>query len=503
MKIVKTGKYLHLCPENGERINATSFLGWRQEKNKPYFTVENNLVNEIVLEMEEEQKNFRNLMYTDRLKEYQIIDVQKMTTVGNILNRNPMGLGKTVEAIISMKELRAESVLIVLPKIVGPQWRDQISIWWPERSKDVILYQNNSTKIPKGSIVLINYERLLNEATLNKLRMFRWDVLCADEAHRIKNPKGQRTVALKSIPAKYRFALTGTPILNKPDDLWSILHFLDWRYSGISYWNFVNYFCEIKEDFWGRKPVGLTPIPARVEVLRRLLDRISVYNSIDVAQGKTRNVVKLEMSPKQRKLYKDMRDLVLDELPENAHIANGAVLTTRVIQATSWPGLFIEGEAGPKFEWIQYMCEDYPERKLVVFTRFEKTAKGLGEYLLKKGIISVQLTGAIPDKQREINKQRFIENNKVQVLIGTIGAMGQGTDGLQKVCNNCIFIDRDWSPEIMEQCEDRLHRYGQKYPVFSYILECIGSFDQHVGRINQHKADDIREALKNEVDTGV
>lgn len=498
MQIVKAGKYLHLYPENGEPLNASRFLGWRQEKNKPYLTVENNLVNEIVLEIEEEQKASRNLMYSQGLKDYQVADVQKMISVGNILNRNPMGLGKTVEAIITMRELRAKSALVVLPKIVGPQWKDQVSKWWPARADDVVLYQNNRTRVPEGSIVLINYEKLLNEATLNKLRMFRWDVLCADEAHRIKNPKSQRTIALKAIPAKQRVALTGTPILNKPDDLWSILHFLDWRYSGISYWNFVNYFCEIKEDFWGRKPIGLTPISARVEVLRRLLDRVSVYNSLDVAQGKTRNVVKLEMTPKQKKLYKDMRDLVLDELPENAQISNGAVLTIRVIQATSWPGLFIEGEAGPKFEWIQYMCEDYPERKLVVFTRFEKTARGLAEYLTKSDIVSVQLTGAIPDKQREENKQRFIRDDKVQVLVGTIGAMGQGTDGLQEVCNTCIFIDRDWSPEIMEQCEDRLNRYGQKYPVFSYILECEGSFDQYVGKINQHKADDIREALKSE-----
>ena len=498
MRIVETGKYLHLYPEDGERVNASRFLGWRQERHKPYVTIEDNLVNEIILEMDAEQKVARDLKYPEGLKDYQVADVQKMVSVGNVLNRNPMGLGKTVEAITTMKELGTGSSLIVLPKIVGPQWRDQISKWWPARGKDVVLYQNNRTKVPEGSIVLINYEKLLNEATLNKLRMFRWDMLCADEAHKIKNPKSQRTLALKAIPAQRRVALTGTPILNKPDDLWSILHFLDWRYSGISYWNFVNYFCEINEDLWGRKPVGLTRIPERVVVLRRLLDRVSVYNPLSVAQGKTRNVVKLEMSPKQKKLYKDMRDLALDELPENARIANGAVLTTRVIQATSWPGLFIEGEAGPKFEWIQYMCEDYPERKLVVFTRFEKTARGLGDYLSKSGVASVQLTGAIPDKQREDNKQRFIKDDKVQVLIGTIAAMGQGTDGLQEVCNNCIFIDRDWSPEIMEQCEDRLNRYGQKYPVFSYILECEHSFDQYVGRINQHKADDIREALKNE-----
>lgn len=496
MKIVEDGKYLHLYPENGEQIDASRFLGWRQQRNKPYLTVEDNLVNAIVLGMPVDHFCFRNPWETEGLKEYQIADVQKMCTIRNVLNRNPMGLGKTVEAIATMRELCAESILIVLPKIVGPQWRDQIAKWWPARAKDVIIYKNNHTKIARGNIVIINYEKLLNETTLNKLRLFQWDVVCADEAHKIKNPKSKRTKALKCIPAQYRMALTGTPILNKPDDLWSILHFLDWRYSGISYWNFVNYFCEIKEDFWGKKPIGLTTDTARIKVLHKLLDVVSVYNTLDVAQGKTRNVVKLEMTPKQQKLYKDMKNLVLDELPENAQIANGVVLTMRLIQATSWPGLFVEGEVGPKFEWIQYMCEDYPERKLVVFTRFEKTARALGAYLDKNGIRSVQLTGAISNKLCEENKQQFIKNPKVRVLIGTIAAMGQGTDGLQEVCNYCVFIERDWSSEIMEQCEDRLNRFGQKLPVFSYVLECEKSFDQYVGRINQHKADDIRRALK-------
>lgn len=496
MKIESVGKYLHLYPEKGEDITPSRFLGWHKKKNLPYYTVEDNLINRIILGLDEHRSTYKLLQPMENLRDYQITDIQKMITVGNVLNRNPMGLGKTVETILTMKELDAKSILVVLPKIVGPQWRDQIRVWWPERSKDIILFQKNSIKISEGSIVLINYEKLLNATTLNKLRLFRWDIVCADEAHKIKNPRSQRTVALKSIPTQLHIALTGTPILNRPDDLWSILHFLDWRYSGISYWNFVNYFCEIKEDLWGRKPVGLTPIPARIEVLHKLLDKVSVYNSLNVAQGKTRNVVKLEMTSKQRKLYQDMKNLVLDALPENANIANGAVLTTRLIQTTSWPGLFIENEVGPKFEWIQYMCEDYPERKLVVFTRFEKTASALFRYLSKNNIVSVQLTGTISDKQREINKKSFIKESRVQVLIGTIAAMGQGTDGLQEVCNNCIFIERDWSPEIMEQCEDRLNRFGQKLPVFSYILECEKSFDQYVGKINQHKADDIREALK-------
>ena len=424
-----------------------------------------------------------------------------MVTLKNCLNRNPMGLGKTVETITAARILNAKSVIIVAPKIVMGQWRDQIKAWWPERADDVFIYGatgSKKRKVDQGCIVIVNYEKLLNEGNLNKFRQFSWDVLIADEAHKIKNPHSKRTEALKAIPAVRKYALTGTPILNRPDDLWSILHFLDWRFSGISYWNFVNYFCEVEDGFWGRKVIGLTRVQDRIEILKRLLDAISVYNTLNVAQGKTVETVQLEMSSAQRKLYKDMKNLTLEELPENAQIANGAVMTIRVVQVTSWPGLFLgPEEPGPKFEWIAAMCEDNPEEKFVVFSRFEQSARALGEFLKTQNIKSVQLTGQVKDAVKEANKKEFIEGN-AQVLIGTIGAMGQGTDGLQYASHTAIFLERDWSPEIMKQCEDRLNRRGQRFKVNIYILECEKSFDQYVGRVNQHKASDIREALQRE-----
>lgn len=502
MQIKIVDKYIHLTKEASDGpIQANKFLGWRlPRKNQNCdIIIENNLVNRILLGLETYLGQPNSICEDPRLEKYQVLDINKMVSLQSCLNRNPMGLGKTVEAIATIRGLKARSVLIVAPKIVMSQWRDQIKTWWPERSEDVFIYGATGAKrrkVVQGSIVIINYEKLLNESNLNKLRQFSWDALIADEAHKIKNPHSKRTTALKAIPAVRKYALTGTPILNKPDDLWSILHFLDWRYSGISYWNFVNYFCEVEDGFWGRKVTGLTKIPERVEILKKLLDPISVYNPLNVAHGKTVETVRLEMTSAQRKLYKDMKNLVLEELPENAQIANGAVMTIRVVQATSWPGLFLgPEEPGPKFEWIAAMCEDNPDEKFVVFSRFEQSARALGEFLKTRDIKSVQLTGQVKDVDKDLNKKQFIEGD-ARVLIGTIGAMGQGTDGLQYASHTAIFIDRDWSPEIMAQCEDRLNRRGQAYKVNIYILECEKSFDQHVGRVNQHKADDIREALQ-------
>ena len=119
------------------------------------------------------------------------------------------------------------------------------------------------------------------------------------------------------------------------------------------------------------------------------------------------------------------------------------------------------------------------------------------EYLTANKVEAVKITGQQSAEQNELSKRCFVERG-AQVLAGTIGAMGQGYDGLQQVCRLMIFIDRDWSPEILNQAEDRLRRMGQDNPVTIYYLECTGSFDQHVGRINRNKAEDIREALADE-----
>ena len=224
--------------------------------------------------------------------------------------------------------------------------------------------------------------------------------------------------------------------------------------------------------------------------------------AVEVAKGKTRETVLLPMTKKQRELYRKEKDLLLDQLPDTLTIANGAVLTMRLMQTTSWPGLYIENEPGPKFEWILESCINNPKEKFVVFSVFEKTISALVQYLNDNGVSAVSITGKNKAETNEINKRLFVDKS-TQVLAGTIGAMGQGYDELQHVCRLMIFIDRDWSPEIMAQAEDRLHRKGQDNPVSIFYLECQGSFDQHVGRVNRNKAEDIREALKNEVDTGV
>ncbi len=144
------------------------------------------------------------------------------------------------------------------------------------------------------------------------------------------------------------------------------------------------------------------------------------------------------------------------------------------------------------------MLEDNPEEKIVVFARFEKSAKALKSFLNDLKFRAEVYTGKQDIEQKNASLNAFIEDPNCRALIGTIGALGQGVDGLQKASRTVVFLDRDWSPELMNQAEDRLNRMGQPYPVAVYYLECAKSFDQYVGKINASKIEDIRRALSSE-----
>lgn len=497
MKIVPSGKYFRVLPASEEeaRHMRHMLMGWRQRKDDPWIVAEDNLVNRIVLELEIcLVQGMPPILVDERLKDYQQQDVSIMCRLQHCLNANPMGLGKTVEAIKMLEVLQAETVCIVTPKIIRQQWVDQIKRWW---GRDAEIFEKQS-RLEPGKVYIVNYDKLRNEKVLAKFRRFRWDVLILDEAHKIKNRTSKQSIAVKLIPSARRLALTGTPILRYVDDLWSVLNFLGEAYSGKSYWAFVEYFCEIERTPWGNKIVGTTDDPQRQAVLKQLLSMFMIrHESVEVAYGKTQETVRLPMTKEQRNLYRKERQLLLDQLPENCTISNGAVLTMRLRQTTSWPGLFIEDEPGPKFEWILEQCENNPTEHFVVFTVFEQTASALSTWLFNKGIRAVSITGKKKAHENEQSKAVFLRG-KAQVLIGTIGAMGQGYDGLQEVCKTVVFVDRDWSPEIMSQAEERLHRMGQTRQVNVYYLECQGSFDQSVGRINANKSEGIRRALESE-----
>lgn len=496
MKIINDGRRLFVRDYTTKEGMELKRRGVNLNFDKKYncIVAEDNVFNRILLGISCDflftDLDVKSISLNEYTREYQVKDIEKMLKSKNILNRNRMGYGKTFEAIEYCRALKLQKILVICPKSVIVQWKEQFEKWWTVERPE---FREHPTLRNSPQIVITNYESLgtkKNIGMFQELKSVMWDVIVCDESHRIKNPKSIRAMRVKELPTVRKVALTGTPILNRPDDLWNQLNWFGDKYSGRSYWSFVERFCEIEEDHWGKKPIGLTPSDSARSLLSQVLSLVTVGgDNYKLTQGKNYIEMPLEMGKKQKAHYRDLQRLALDTLNAQGITIKNAMDQMVKLQMCTSAG--IEGEDNPKFKWLQDWLEDSGVEQVVVFSQFTTTLKSLQTFL-GKDVVEIY-HGQLSAAEREKAKQRFIKG-EVRVLAGTIGALGTGVDGLQNVCSNVVFIDLSWSPAINEQAEDRVNRSGQKGMTNVYILRLKGSVDAHIEEVVNHKSDDV-EAL--------
>ena len=485
------------------------------------FVLEDNIFNRLLLGIEIESKLTKNphVYCSDEVSErdinpvartYQRKDIGQMIVNNATLNVNKPGYGKTFEAIEYCRILGLERILVICPKSVCSQWKDQFAKWWPEVATKVVV-GGDGPKRGVTSVFVTNYEQftpvniskdkkkkqLMYPQVWRRCKEWVWDCIILDESHKIKNPSAQITIALEQLPAMYKLCLTGTPILGRPDDLWSQLHFLDPWLSGNNFWCFKQRFCEMARNAFGEKPVGLTPSKELQDLLRSALEHITVGGeNHKVTEGKNMIDIELPMPAEMRNLYKAVLDLAFEQLDElGVTVKNAMDQTVKLQQCTTNPGKLKAGLVGPKFEWIKDWLEDNEGEKVVIFTKFAETAKALQKYLGRDGVLYI---GEMSEKERTASKEIFVATSarSPRALIGTIGALGVGVDGLQHVCRNVVFLDRDWTPALNQQAEDRVNRSGQVGMTNVWCLSMKNSIDKYVEKIQGKKDKDIEEVFK-------
>lgn len=459
-------------------------------------TAEDNIFNRIILNLkldfvttDLDVDSFSLSSYT---RDYQAIDIRKSLKYKNILNRNKMGYGKTFEAIEYCRLLGLKKILVICPKSVIGQWKNQFIKWWPK-------VENIIVDAPQGKnvaqIFITNFESLGDKKHFQlyqKLKMFAWDVIVCDESHRIKNAKSLRAMRLKQLPTVRKMALTGTPILKNPDDLWNQLNWFGDKYSGGSYWAFVERFCSIEENEFNKKITGLTQSDTAKKLLGQVLDTISIGGGNQkLTKGKNHILMKLDMMPKMKKRHKQLIDLAIDELEAEGVTVKNAMDQYVKLQMLTCVG--VPGEVNPKFQWLKDWLEDTDGKPILVFSKYATAVEALQKYL-GKDVVKLY-TG----KQKQSEREELIKDftaGKFKILAGTIGALGMSIDGLQYACSDEAFLDEHWDPPINEQAEDRVDRSGQPGYTNIYNLQIKGSFDEHITEVVNHRFDDIEELKK-------
>lgn len=443
---------------------------------------------------------------SDYLKDYQIEDLRKSLLMDNVYNINKPGHGKTLETIIWLKfntlKMKLSNganykpmILILCPKSVIETWHFQLKKYWPNYVEDCTWW-------------ITNYEQLYNDDNFNTAKQHRWFCIVLDESHKIKSMTSKITSKVFELQSEHRHCLTGTPVKNRPQDIAAQLKWLD-PYSITCFTDFQFAFCDMEKNNWGWHPVGLTKNKTMVDNLQNLLSMYCIggaeHNMSDITKPEHIKV-RLKMDEKVKKLYRkvegeydpELQTRVINTeylLEQGIKVSNSAEAAMRRQQLASNPQLFDEKLKNVKFEWIVDWLDGCDE-KVIIFSKFAKTIEHLEKYLVRAGygekIVTVKREMSPAIRQ---NKYNMFKKTR-RVLLTTFGLTKEGVDGLQDNCNYMIFVDREWTSSDNEQAEGRINRMGQtKQPIF-YILQCTGTIDVKIEKVQLDKGHDVRELLE-------
>lgn len=455
-----------------------------------------------MLELKELEDVELNVPFADKLRDYQRVGANFLNTTGKCILADDMGTGKTLQAITACEDTGAERVLVICPNSLKWNWHDEVNKWTD--SKAVVVDGAKAKRVKAieefdGKYLIINYEAMRLHEELQKGK---WDVLILDEAHKIKNRKAQQTKAINKIKADRVFLLTGTPMLNRPDELWSLLNRL-YPDKFRSYWRFVERYCTITDNGWG-KDIGMGT-PEQQEELKRLLAPIMLRRTkkevLTELPDKIHQRFLVELTGKQAKIYKSMERDAIATLTNGEVIAAPVVIAqiTRLRQiAVSTQLLSEEVAESAKFEALMELIQDnIAGHKIVVFSQFRRAIELFSKQLDEAGIKWVAVTGAIKQEDRHQATKDFQEDKDTRIMLATIEAAAHGLTWTS--ADIAVFLDRHWTPAINTQAEDRLHRMGQKNSVTIINMVARGTVEEYIENLLEKKGESFDAIVNGQV----
>ena len=478
---------------------------------------------------------------------YQEKGVQRLCSDRRLILGDDMGLGKTCQAISALNrfcdagEIRPDQgrVLIICPKSVLNAWVDELEQWLDPRLLEpmdihVCTAGEEPSDSDRGLIQLINYDICHKHKDL--LQGQSWDVVICDEAHYLKSHNSKRTLAiLGSSAAKsktggvtqsasYVWLLTGTPILNRPVELYPLLRALDSTEWG-SRKDFIESYCEpkaMKLRGRGRYVTNNNGASNLQELKKRLQPYMLRRYKADVLTDlppKLRSCVNLDgtdAAVQERRMVAEMMGMVddyvveryddagnTDEEDDERHIGQFAESDSLVSFSAEASALTHYGIKASDFEDDKFLgalakirketamlkikpavallkdvmaCE-----KVVVFAHHRAIIHALVEEFGNK---CVHIIGGMDTESRALAVRRFQNDDRCRIFIGSIGAAGVGVT--LTAASHVVFLELDWSPAVMAQAEDRCHRVGQKR-LGSLPILCVSGYYRRMDCKNDYK----------------
>lgn len=314
-------------------------------------------------------------------------------------------------------------------------------------------------------------------------------VIAFDECHKSKEPTSLQSRAMINVQAKYMVAMSGTPLMNNPLDLYFPMKWLG--YENHSFYQFKQHYCTL--GGWGGSQVvgykNLEEIRAMMDniMLRRLKSEV-----LDLPE-KIRKIEYVDMTPKQNQIYKEVYNGVMSDLQKIKFSNNPLSMMIRLRQATGWTGIISNTvQESAKMERMIELVQEIvvSGQKAIIFSNWESITEVAREKL--KSYNPAYITGATKADERMKEVDRFQNDDKCKVIIGTIGAMGTGLT--LTAAQNVIFLDSPWTMALKAQAEDRAHRIGTKGTVNIITLVCKNTIDERIEELVEKKGQ-IADAL--------
>jgi SNF2 family DNA or RNA helicase len=402
---------------------------------------------------------------------YQYEGIAWLFSSNSALLADEMGLGKTMQTITAIRLLlrsgQARRIVLICPKPLIPNWQREFKTWAEELP--VVTVEGNGARrrmlwtMPGVPILIANYELMARDiAEIPEDEQPKFDLLVLDEAQRIKNRDSNTAVTARSIRRRRSWALTGTPIENRPEELGALFEFLEVIPKG------------------GCPDIRQLSKLAKKYILRRTKDLVMK----DMPPRIDRDA-ELELTDAQESAYRIAEKegvIQLNELGDSITVQHVFELVLRLKQIANYDPL--TGESA-KLERLMADMEEISASggKAILFSQWTKTIDWLEPHL--RPFNPLIYHGGVPTKQREPILAKFKQDPDAHILLMSYGT---GAVGLNLQFAGYVFLfDRWWNPAIEDQAINRAHRIGVKNPVIVTRFISKNTIEERIDRVLREK----------------
>ncbi len=419
---------------------------------------------------------------------YQLYSFQKVGVnlinhfKGRVLLSDEMGLGKTIQAITYSQLYPQEiPILVVCPAILKINWLREFKNCSGVTGH--IINSENGMKIPTTyKLYIINYDIVSKyQDFIDKMN---FKIIILDECHYLKNHKAIRTKTVMELSKKIPkvLAITGTPILNRPIEMFNILSLLSPNKFG-NWFEYAQRYCGMKKTKFGYDVSGATHIPELAEKLRRVcMIRREKKEVLTDLPDKLRQVIPIECN---LEVYKEAEDNFTSYLIEMRNKSRDEAFRVSQVEMLAKIEYLKQEAVKAKFTQFAGWVKDFLDEndKLVIFAHHKESITNLIEEL--KDYKPVSITGGQSNDDRQQVIDKFQNDKSCKVIICSIKAAGIGIT--LTASSYVAFLELAWTPSEMNQCEDRCHRIGVKSNVTCYYFIANNTIEQVIYDLIQKK----------------